>query len=149
MPHYVCNKGAHTLLAQAISGSTDLWCGVLKGASPTKAQVKDLKSVAGLLALGGGIVEAAASGYSRKDLAGVALATENDTTDSVTISATAPVWATPASGETWLALFYFIEGASDSARIVVSVDVPSSSIATNGAQITGPAFSLTVSDPTA
>jgi hypothetical protein len=89
------------------------------------------------------MTEAAASGYSRADLAGVTL-TENDGSDNVTLTATAPSWTSVAVGETWSALAYYIEGASDAARTLIGVDVPSATLVTNGGNVTGPALSITL-----
>ena len=91
----------------------------------------------------GAMTEAAASGYSRADLAGVTL-TESDASDNVTLVATAPTWSSVAVGETWTAIAYYIEGASDSARTLISVDVPASSLVTNGGNVTGPTPTFTV-----
>ena len=142
MAHTLANRGLHTLLASAISGSTDLRALVIKGAVPTAATIRDLNTVADLLAEAS-VAEAAASGYSRQDLAGVTL-TESDDNDNVTLVASAPTISSVAAGETWLAIAYYVEGASDAARLLISVDEPSSSIPTNGSDITLPAFSLTL-----
>jgi len=101
----ITNRGLYYLANNAISGSTDIRAGVIKGAVPSAATIRDLNFVADLLAEDG-VVEAAAAGYSRQDLANVAL-TEVDASDHVTL--TTDGWTmTVAAGETWLATFYFV-----------------------------------------
>lgn len=141
MPHYMTNRGLFYLTNNAISASTDIRAAVFKGSTPAASTIRDYNFLSDLTAA---MTEAAASGYSRADLAGVAIA-ENDTPDTVTITATAPSWTSVASGETWTAIGYYIEGASDGARTLLSVDVPSSSLVTNGGNVTGPALTYTIS----
>jgi hypothetical protein len=139
----ITNSGLYAFFNSAISGSTDLRQLVIKGAVPSVATIRDLNTVADLLAQSG-VVEAAASGYARKTLSGVTLA-ENDTPDTVTLVAAAPTYAAVAAGETWLAVAFYIEGVNDAARTLVAVDQPASSQVTNGGDITAPALSITVS----
>ena len=141
MPFTMTNHGLAELLAQNITAATDLRALVFKTTTPTVAQIRDCNTVADLLAL---TTEAAASGYTRATLAGLAI-TENDTADQVTITANSYQWATVASGETWLGIGYFIHtGANDSVRSLVGVDVPTASIATNGGSITLSSLLITV-----
>ena len=142
MAFTLTNRGLHTLLASAISGSTDLRALVIKGAVPSAATIRDLNTVADLLAEAS-VDEAAASGYSRQDLAGVTL-TEVDASDNVTLVASAPTISEVAAGETWLAVAYYVEGASDAARLLIGVDEPAASLPTNGSDVTLPALSITV-----
>lgn len=128
------NRGLYHLLNTAISGSTDLRAAVFKGTVPSVASIRDMNFLSELTAVS---TEAAASGYARADLAGVTLA-ENDGSDKVTLVATAPEWANVAAGETWTHVAYYIEGASDAARVLVAVDDPASDQVTNGGDITGP-----------
>jgi hypothetical protein len=139
MPHTMTNRGLYTLNNTAISASTDFRCLVFKTTTPSVSVIRDLNNVADLLAV---TTEAAASGYSRVDLANVTIS-ESDASDNVTITADAPS-ITAAAGETWLGIGYYIEGASDSARILISVEVPASAVATNGLAVTLPAMSYTV-----
>lgn len=136
------NRGLYTLLNSAISGSTDIRQLVIKTEVPSAATIRDLNTVAELLAAGS-TAEAAASGYSRQDLGSVTV-TEDDTGDEVTLTAAAPTLSEVAAGETWLAVAYYIEGASDAARTLIGVDEPASTIATNGSDITTPALDITV-----
>lgn len=128
------NRGLYHLLNTAISGSTDLRAAVFTGSVPSVASIRDMNFLSDLTAVS---TEAAASGYSRADLAGVTLS-ENDAADKVTLVATAPEWANVAAGETWTHVAYYIEGASDAARVLVAVDDPASDQVTNGGNITGP-----------
>lgn len=140
MPHYMTNRGLYTLANTAISGSTDIRAAVFKGSTPTAAAIRDYNFLSDLI---GAMTEAAASGYSRADLASVTI-TESDASDNVTITAAAPSWTSVASGETWTAIGYYIEGASDAARVLLSVDIPSSSLVTNGGNVTGPTLTYTI-----
>lgn len=140
MPHTMTNRGLFTLMSTAVSGTTDLRAAVFKGTAATVAAIRDMNFLSDLTAA---MTEAAASGYARADLAGVTLA-ENDAPDTVTLVATAPTMTTVAVGETWTAIGYYIEGASDAARTLVSVDVPAASLVTNGGNVTLPAFTLTL-----
>ena len=138
----LANRGLHTLINSAISGGTDLRTLVIKGAVPSAATIRDLNTVADLLAESG-VQEAAATNYARQDLAGVTV-TEDDTGDNVTITATAPTIADVGAGETWLAVAHYVEGASDAARLLIGVDEPASPQVTNGSGITLPQLSITV-----
>ena len=142
MAFTLTNRGLYALLNSAISSSTDIRQLVIVDEVPAEATIRDLNTVADLLA-SGNTAEAAASGYARADLAGVTL-TEVDGSDNVTLVASAPTYSSIGAGETWLAVAYYIEGASDAARTLLGVDEPASSIATNGSDITGPALSVTV-----
>lgn len=130
--HTMTNRGLYYLANTAISGSTDIRCLAFKTTAPTVAAIRDYNTVADLLAA---TTEAAASGYSRKTLAGVTL-TESDASDSVVLTATKPTWTAVAAGETWLGIAYYIEGASDAARTLLSVNIPTSGQVTNGGDIT-------------
>lgn len=141
MPFTMTNRGLRELLAQNITGVTDLRALVFKTSTPTVAQIRDLNVVSDLLAL---TTEATASGYTRATLANLTI-TENDSTDQVTITADNYQWTSVASGETWLGIAYFIHtGANDGVRTLVGVDVPASSIATNGGSITLTGLLITV-----
>ena len=135
MPMYVTNRGIFHLLNTAISGSTDLRAAVYRGTVPAVATIRDMNFLSEVA--GAGMTEAAASGYARADLAAVTL-TENDGSDNVSLTATAPSWASVAAGETWTAIAYYIENASDATRVLVSIDDPASDLITNGGNVTGP-----------
>lgn len=136
------NRGLYTLLNSAISGTTDLRMAVFTGTVPATATIRDWNFLSDVIA-DASSAEAVASGYSRADLAGVAVA-EDDALDKVTLVATAPTWTTVAVGETWTFVVYYVEGASDAARTLIGIDAPASSIVTNGGNITGPALSVNV-----
>lgn len=143
MPHTVTNKGLFNFFSTAISGATDLRAAVFKGSAPSIATIKDMNFLTDLTAV---MTEAAAVGYTRQDLSGVALA-ENDASDNVTFIASAPTMTNVAVGETWVAIGYYIEAGTDATRLLVSVDIPASTLVTNGGNVTLPAFSLTVAQP--
>lgn len=136
----ITNRGLYYLLNTATSSSTDIRAAVFKGATPAASAIRDYNFLSDLA---GAMTEAAASGYSRKDLASVAIA-EVDGSDTVTITAAAPSWTAVATGETWTAIAYYVEAASDAARTLIAVDVPASSLVTNGGNVTGPALSITI-----
>lgn len=142
MAAVVTNRGIFTIANVAISASTDIRQAVFTdaGTPPTAAAVRDMNFLADLTAV---YTEAAVSGYARADLASVAL-TESDAADNVTLTAAAPTYTAVAAGETWEAVAYYIEGASDAARVLLIVDTPATPIITNGGNVTGPALSVTV-----
>lgn len=140
------NRGLYYFLNNAISGSTDLRCLVLAGASlPAGVKDVDLNFVSEVLAVSGA-VEAAASGYARVDIASFAIA-EDDAGNDVDITAAAPTMTSVAAGETWRAIIYYIEGANDAARTLVAYDEPASTLAPNGGNVTLPAFTTAVTSP--
>jgi hypothetical protein len=141
MPHYIPTKGLYLLASQAITPATDIRVAALKGTTPTLAIIRDLNTLADVIATTWD--EAAVAGYARADLASVAV-TENDAGDAVTITAAAPTMPTVAAGETWVAMAYYIHDADDALAEILSIDVPSSPVITNGSSITLPALSITV-----
>jgi len=137
--------GLYYLLNSAITGTTDIRCGVLTNAGTlTAAQIRDTDNVSNLLALSG-LVEASGTGYARQDLAGVAL-TEQDASDNVVLTATAPTMTNVAAGQTWRNVFYYIEAGTDATRNMIGVDTPATTLAPNGGNVTLPALSVTISD---
>jgi hypothetical protein len=149
MPFRFATRGLYTFMNTAVSGSTDIRCGVLTNAGTlTDAQIRDTNFVSDLLALSG-IVEAANTNYARQDLAGVTL-TEVDANDNVTLVATAPTMTNVAAGSTWRNVFYYVEGGgTDATRVMIGVDTPAATITPNGGNITLPALSITVGDTSA
>jgi hypothetical protein len=145
MSFVFATRGLYTLLNSAISGTTDIRCGVLTNAGTlTAAQIRDANFVSDFLALSG-LVEASGTGYSRQDLAGVALA-ENDASDNVTLVASAPTMNNVAAGQTWRNVFYYVEAGTDATRVMIGVDTPASTLAPNGGNVTLPALSVTITD---
>jgi hypothetical protein len=140
MAFTMTNRGLFYLLNNAISSSTDIRAAVFKGTAPSVATIRDYDFLSSLT---GAMTEAAATNYARVDLAGVTI-TESDASDNVVIGATAWTMNSVGAGETWTAIGYYIEGASDAARTLIGVDLPSSSITTNGSNITGPALVITI-----
>lgn len=149
MPFVFATRGLYTLLNSAISGATDIRCGVLTNAGTlTAAQIRDTNFVSDLLALSG-IVEASGvgvpTGPGRIDIAGVAL-TENDASDNVTLTATAPTLTNVAAGQTWRNVFYYVLNSTDANSNMIGVDTPASTLAPNGGNVTLPALSVTITD---
>ena len=141
MAFMFANRGIYSLLNLATSGSTDIRLAAFKGTPPSAATVADYNFLSDVTA---GFTEAAASGYSRADLAGVTVA-ENDTPDTATIVATAPSWTSVASGETWTFAAYYIEAGTDATRVLIGIDDTAADLITNGGNVTGPALSITLS----
>ena len=140
MAHIVTTHGIHALLSLATTGTTDLRMAVFVGAEPAAATVRDYDFLSSVT---GAMTEAAAANYGRQDLANVTI-TEVDGSDNVTITADAPTINSVGAGETWTTVAYYIYNAADAAAVLISLDTPASSIATNGGNITLPALSLTV-----
>lgn len=140
MPMYITNRGLFHLTSNAISGTTDIRMAVFRGAVPAVATIRDMNFLSDLTAVS---TEAAAANYARADLASVTV-TESDASDNVTITAAAPSWTNVAAGETWTHVAYYIEGASDAARVLLAVDDPAADLITNGGSVTGPALSITI-----
>ena len=141
MAHVVTNHGIHTLLNQAVSGTFDIRMAVYTNAVavPAAATVRDWNVMSDVT-----MTEAAAANYARQDLASVTL-TEVDGSDNVTLTAAAPTINSVGSGETWASVVYYlyVDGTAGN-DIVLSVDEPAATIATNGGNITLPALSLTI-----
>ena len=142
MAFTVTNQGLEHIVANAISSSTDIRMVVFKGTVPAVATMRDWSFVSDAIA--STLDEAAASGYTRPDLASVTV-TASDASDNVTITAAAPVLTSVASGETWTCVGYFIQVGADTANPLIGIDVPTpSTLATNGQNVTLPALLLTV-----
>jgi hypothetical protein len=140
MAFTVTNHGKFYIMNNAITSSTDIRAAIFKGTPPSAATIQDYDFLSSLT---GAMSEAAAAGYSRAalDLAGVAVA-EDDTGNLAKITASAWTLTSVASGETWTAIGYFVYNASDSAAPLLGVDAPTSSLVTNGNNVTGPALEI-------
>lgn len=136
----VTNRGKFYLANNAISSSTDFRTAVFKGTAPAAGTIQDLNFLSELEAVSG-VDEAAATNYARQDLASVAIA-EDDSGNKASITATAPTINSVGAGETWTMAAHYIEGASDAARTLIAVDVPTSSLVTNGSNVTLPQLNL-------
>lgn len=139
MAHVVTNRGIYTMNSTNM-GTADIRMAVFVGAPPAAGTVRDYNFLSELKAV---MTEAAATNYARQDLAGVTL-TENDGSDNVTLSATAPTINNVGAGETWTTVAYFIYNASDAAAPLLSVDTVATAVPTNGGNITLPALSMTI-----
>ena len=136
------NNGLFEFINQAITGGSDVRALVITDAAvPLPATIRDLDTVADLLAESG-VTEAAVAGYGRTALTGFSV-TQDDAGDDVDIVGTFPD-LTPAAGETWAAVGYYIEGASDAARVLLGVDEPASTFITNGGTVTPPPLSASL-----
>lgn len=139
-------RGLYLLLTLAISGSTDLRCVPFTGTKPSAATVRDWNTLADAIA-DGASAEAVigGAGAHRFDLAGVTL-TEDDTANNVTLTATAPTFASVPAGETWTFLVYYVEAGSDATRELIAVDLTTASQVTNGSNISYSALAVTIDD---
>ena len=153
MAFTVTNKGMEYLLANAITGSTDVRLIVFTGTVPSGPTMKDFDNVSDALA--SSLNEATATSVSwtpgRVD-PGALTVTASEVSDSVVLSTAAPVLTSVAGTETWTAVGFYIEptsGASDTTRTLLGVDVPTpSTLTTNGQNVTLPALLLTVTGST-
>lgn len=150
MAHYATSHGLVALLQGKWEAAASLtWkAGLLNFSSTpaalTKAAIADLNFIADLEALTG-VDEMTAVGYARVALASRVDAAEDDTNDRVNFDCADWVTAAIATGQNAGAAFYYIETAStptDSNRILVSVDIFSAVVPTNGSTITVPVADL-------
>jgi hypothetical protein len=150
MAFTLTNKGTEFLLANAITAATDVRIIVFTGTVPNGATLKDLDNVAEAIATT--LNEATATSASwtagRVD-PGPLTITPSEVTDNVIITTPAAVLTSVTTGETWTAVGWYIEGASDTARTLIGVDIPTpSTLTTNGQNVTLPALLLTVTGST-
>lgn len=130
----VFNRGKKRLAESGWNTGLDVRALVLAGTSvPAGAENPDLNTVAELLAVSGA-VEASAAGYARVALTGETVL-ENDTTDTADLDAADLSWASIATGDTLRAVVFYVEGANDAARDLVSLNTLSSPVPTNGGGI--------------
>lgn len=128
------NRGKKRIAESGWNATLDVRALVVAGASvPAGAENPDLNTVSELLAVSG-VVEAAASGYARTAITGEVVL-ENDTTDTADLDCADLAYTSVATGETWRAVVFYVEGASDAARDLVSLNTLSSPIPTNGGNI--------------
>lgn len=145
MPTYTAtNRGVNYLATNDMSAA-DIRQGVITDAVvPTQAAIRDMNFVADLLTSGSGpATEAAAAGYARQDLGAVTV-TEDDTGDVNTITTVDATYTTPAIGEDWAAVFYFVQVTNDADSVLLGVGVADTPIPTNGQDVTGAGFDWTV-----
>ena len=130
----VTNRGLE-VLANSNAGTIDLRIRAFKGTVPSVATIRAWNVRSDITT-----TEAAASGYTEKDVTGVA-ATENDTNNQVEWRGDAMVVSTVASGETWthVAWINYVDGTAANDE-VIAIDEPPSSVSTDGGNVTLPAF---------
>jgi len=142
MAFTMANRGLYALLNSATTGSTDVRAAVFTGTPPSAATIRDWNFLSDVIA-DGASAEATVSGYARQDLASFSI-TEDDTNDRVQLLAAAPTMTSVAAGETFSFIAYYIEGGSDAARTLIGIDTPSSTLITNGGNVTLPALTINV-----
>lgn len=117
-----------------VPGTTDLRMGLLKTLA-AHTNVPDLNTVAEMEAHADfAEITGAVSGYARVALTSEA-GTEDDTNDWALIDSDDVAFGALGAGETIVGAFVFIEGASDAARIVLSI-YDLTSTPTNGGTFT-------------
>lgn len=143
----VYNKGLFEI--GNLASGWDLRGLIVAGASVpaglTDTSSYDLNTVANVLAVGS-VVEAAASGYARADLAGVTL-TEDDTDNRAELTWTNFTWNSVAAGETWRAFVLYRHVTNDADSQAWGIDVFSSPLPTNGSNIAYSGGGLNIERP--
>lgn len=145
MPTYTAtNRGVNHVLENDISAA-DVRQGVITDATvPTVAAIRNMNFVADLLTSGSGpATEAAAAGYARQSLGAVTV-TEDDGADENTVTTGNATYTTPAIGENWAAVFYFVFVTDDTDSVLLGVGVADTPIPTNGQDVTGRGLDWTV-----
>lgn len=140
MPVTVTNRGLLTL-ANSNASSLDIRTAVFVGTVPAAGTIRDWNFLQDVI--DSALTEAAATNYARQDLANVATA-EDDGSDEVTWTADAPTISSVGAGETWSCVAHYVHNASDAAAVLIAVDEPASTLATNGGDVTLPQFSVTI-----
>jgi len=137
------NRGLQVLSTNDAS-ALDIRTAAFTGTVPAAATIRDWNFLSDVIA--SALVEAAATSYARQDLAGVA-AVEDDGTDQVDWTATAPTISAVGVGETWTCVAHYVYNASDAAAELIYVDEPTSPLVTNGGDVTLPRFNVVISQP--
>lgn len=132
MPKTYTNRGKFKLTNGTLSSATKQ-ISAHTGTGPTAAAAADFNFVSDLVTSN---TEVAVAGYARAGI--TSTFTENDTNDRVDITWTSPSFgASLAAGATITTVGCFDSTpATDATRELLWVDVPASSIATNGSGIT-------------
>lgn len=144
MGFVMANRGLFTLISSAIGGTTDFRCLVVSSVgTPTDAQMEDINFVSDLAGIG--LVEVTNVGYARPDLAGVGVI-EDDATNKVAITATAPTINSVQAGDVWKRIVYFVEAATDATRAIIGVDTPAATLTPNGGNVTLPPLVINITD---
>lgn len=139
MARYWTNRGIKRLTADGDLDSATLRLAAFTGTAPAQSAIQDYNFISDLEAAAG-VNEAAASGYARTNVGTVAIS-EDDTNNRVNITynsgSAITLGTSVAAGETWTMVACFDNaGGADSARELIWVDVPASSLATNGSNVT-------------
>ncbi len=139
----VTNRGLF-LIGSTDIGAADLRMAVFTGNVPGAGAVKDWDSLADVIA--SPLDEATVGGYSRMDLAGVDYV-QDDANNRATLSADAPFQTAIQAGETFTAVAYYVEGATDETRELLAIDEPDTPLVTNGSDVTYPELTIHVTNP--
>lgn len=149
MSHWLTNRGKLRLLQGKWddTGGVTIKTGLLNFSSTpaalTQAAIADVNFIADLVALSG-VTEMTASGYARQTISRTA-ATEDDTNDRVNMDASDVTFTAVVTGQNAGAAFHYIETASsptDANREVLSVDIFTTPIPTNGSNLSYPIADL-------
>lgn len=135
--HWFTNRGK-TL---TVNGTRPTHAGIIKGAAvpaaiDTEAEVQDVATVSAFLALTG-VDEPVSSAYARVAMSGTTAA-QDDTNNRANIGAADLNFGTVGSdaAEAIIGIFYYVDGASDAVRDLVSVELFNASVTVNGAGYT-------------
>lgn len=134
MTLHVTNRAIYVVNPTMWNAPADIGVGLLAGASApaalTQAAIYDLDTVDDLLALTG-VAEPTDASYSRV-MIDLGTAVEDDTNDRVNYPADDADFGA-LDNEQIYAGFYFVDGADDTARVLLGVDILPSAVTTNGA----------------
>jgi hypothetical protein len=143
MAFTVTNHGIYYLLNTAIT-SPDIRMVVFKGTVPAASSIRAWDFVSEAIA---STLDESTGGYTRPDLASVTLTKEPSGANSVTLTAASPTipGAQAPTGETWVAVGYYVHTGSDATGVLLGIDTPTPpNLATNGADVTMPALLITI-----
>lgn len=132
---YMTNRGLATLTIAMWNAPADIGYGLLAGASVpgalTAAAIHDVNFVSDLLALTG-VDEPSDGSYARLNPITLGTAAEDDTDDRVEYPAADGDFGALTNSQIY-ALFVYVDGAADTSRVCLSVDIFTSVVTANGA----------------
>jgi hypothetical protein len=137
MAKYWTNRGLKRITDGDLD-SASLRLAAFTGTAPAQSAIQDYNFIADLEAASG-VTEAAASGYSRPTPTFAFAEDDTNNRANLTLNGGSAVTlgTSVAAGETWTMVALFDNaGGSDAARELIWVDVLSSSLATNGSNVT-------------
>jgi hypothetical protein len=135
MTMMMTNRALFTLSPTMWNAPADIGAGLLLGSSVpgalTAAAVKDLNFIDALLALTG-VDEPTDGSYARVNPITLGTAVEDDTNDRVNYPMADVDFGALTASQVY-AIFFYVDGASDAARVLLAVDTFASAQTANGA----------------